>query len=78
MFSTTVIPANTGRVHLGRDVPPTTVVGEPNAGDVLVQGAELSESQSYPDEDIWRGSVWGTASIAGQVVQIEETVKGVK
>ncbi len=78
MFSTTVSPGNTGRVHVGRDIPPTTVVGEPNAGDVLVQGSEIAESQSYPTEDIYLGSIWGTASIAAQVVQVEETVKAVK
>lgn len=75
MFSTSLAPGNTGRVHIGRRVVPTATVGEPNAGDILVQGSEISESQSYPTEEIFQGELWLVASAAGQVVQVEETVK---
>lgn len=75
MFSTTINVGNTGRVHIGRRVPPTTTVGEPNAGDILTQGAEISESKAFPQEKIFTGEIWLTASIAAQLVQVEKTLE---
>ncbi len=75
LFSTTISAGNTGRVHIGRRVPPTTTVGEPNAGDILVQGSEISESKGFPTEKIFTGELWLTASIASQLVQVEETIE---
>ncbi len=75
MYSTTLAPGNTGRVHIGRDVVPSTTVGEPNTGDVLVQGAEISEAKRFPQEQIWTGDLWLISNIAGQLVMVEETIE---
>ncbi len=75
MFSTAISVGNTGRVHIGRRVPPNTTVGEPTTGDILTQGGEISESKSFPAEKIFTGEIWLTASAASQLVQVEETIE---
>ena len=75
MFSTGIEAGNTGRVHIGRNFAPTSTLGQPNTGDILVQGAEISEETTYPEEEVFRGDIWLTASAADQRVQVEETLK---
>lgn len=75
MFSTGIAAGNTGRVHIGRGFVPNSTVGDPNSGDILVQGSEMSESKSYPEENIHQAEIWLVASAAAQQVSVEETFK---
>ncbi len=73
MYSTGIETGNTGRVHVGRDFPPSSTLGQPVSGDILVQGSEISETKAYPQEQIFQGDLWLLASAADQRVQVEET-----
>ena len=59
---------------MGRGYIPGSVLGQPNVGDILVQGSEMSEEKAYPEENIFTGEIWLIASIADQRVSVEETV----
>ena len=72
MYSTTLVAANTGFVFVGRNIVPTTTVGDPNSGDVLFQGTQLTESKSFETDKVFTGDIWLIASAAGQVVSVEE------
>lgn len=74
MFSTGIEAGNTGRVHVGRGFVPGNVLGQPNTGDVLVQGSELSEVKAYEKDVIHLAEIWLIASAADQRVSVEETV----
>ncbi len=74
MYSTGIEPGNTGRIHLGRNFVPTNVLGQPDSGDILVQGSELSEVKSFDKDEIFTGAIWLKASAADQRVSVEETI----
>lgn len=74
MFSTGIQAGNTGRVHLGRGFVPNSTVGDPNSGDILVQGSEMSEVKEYEKDEIHRGEIWAIGSIAAQQISVEETI----
>jgi hypothetical protein len=74
MFSSGIVAGNTGRVHLGRGYVPNSVVGDPNSGDILVQGSEMSEAKAYKEEEVYTGEIWALGSIAAQQISVEEEV----
>jgi hypothetical protein len=75
MLSVGIAAGNTGRIHLGRNFIPNTTVGDPNSGDVLVQGSEMSEVKAYADDEIFTHEIWAQASAAAQQIQVEQTIK---
>ena len=75
MLSSGIAAANTGRIHLGRNFVPNATVGDPNSGDVLVQGSEMSEEKAYPDDEVFIGELWAIGSAAAQQIQVEQTIK---
>jgi len=74
MYASGIETGNTGRIHMGRGYVPGNVLGQPNVGDILVQGSEMSEEKSYPEEVIFTGEIWLIGSIADQRISVEETV----
>jgi len=74
--STAIFPSNTGIVFIGRGAPPTTNLGDPTNGDILIGGASISEYEQYPnDPSVYRGEIWAAASIDGQVILVNEVTK---
>ena len=64
---------NTGRIHVGKGFPPSTTLGAPNQGDPLNAGSEVSDGEAYPnDPSVFKGAWWAMASIADQVVIVDE------
>ncbi|SRR5713101_3541662 len=74
-LSSALAAGNTGRVHVGRNIAPNTVVGDPNSGDAILQSSEVKEAKVFADDTIFLGDLWLTASAANQQVSIEETTK---
>ena len=70
--ATGIIAGNTGRVHVGRGFPPSTDLTTPTIGDPLQNGGELTEARQFKEERIWQGEVWLNATVAAQVVIVEE------
>ncbi len=65
---------NTGRIHVGRGFPPTPTVGEPLEGTMLTQTGEVSERKQFESDTVFQGDIWLIASIAAQLVEVEETL----
>ncbi len=75
MPSTTIEAGNTGRVHLAKGFIPSTVVGAPDQGDILVAGTNIGEEKLYEeDTSVFKGSVWAVASAAGQRIWVDEAI----
>ena len=75
MIPTSVETGNTGRVHVGKGFPPSANLGDPNQGDILTQGVQIIDSESYlGDPSVFKGQWWATASINGQVIIVDETL----
>jgi hypothetical protein len=72
MPSSAVIPANTGRVHVGRGFQPSTDFTTPIIGDFVSSGGEVREAKAFKEDKVFNGDLWLVASIAGQVVIVEE------
>jgi hypothetical protein len=72
MPSSAIIAANSGRVHVGRGFQPSTDLTSPIIGDMLTQGAEVSEVRQFKEEKIWQGDIWLIATVAAQSVIVEE------
>lgn len=71
---TDIVAGNTGKIFLGKGFTPTSTVGDPTQGDILLQGSELSDASSYQnDSSIFKGQYWAIADVAGQVVTVDET-----
>ena len=75
MISSTIEAGNTGRVHIGRNYTPSSTLGQPNTGDILIQGGEVSESKRFPGDTIFQGDVWLVGSAADQRLSVEEVLK---
>lgn len=73
-FSPTNIEAgNTGNLFVGKGFPPVNTVGSPQQGDVLQQAGGLVDSKKFEnDTSVFKGQWWATASIANQVVVVDE------
>lgn len=72
MPSSGIIAGNTGRVHVGRGLPPSTDLTSPITGDMVVQGGEVRETKQFKEDRVFNGDLWLIASAAGQVVIVEE------
>ncbi len=78
MPATSIVAGNTGRVHVGLGFIPSTVVSSPAQGFALVAGEQIGDEMIFEgDISVYRGSVWLVASVAGQVVWIDEAIGGV-
>lgn len=65
--------ANTGRIHLGLGFIPSTVVGSPDQGFVLIPGSFIGDEKLWEqDKGVYRGEIWAVASIAGQLLWVDE------
>ncbi len=65
--------ANTGRIHLGLGFIPSTVVGAPDQGFVLIPGSFIGDEKLWEqDKGVYRGEIWAVASIAGQLLWVDE------
>lgn len=70
---TQLFAANTGRVHLGLGFIPSTVVGSPAQGFVLIPGSFIGDEKLWEqDKGVYRGEIWAVASIAGQLLWVDE------
>jgi hypothetical protein len=72
MPSSAIIAANTGRVHVGRGYQPSTDLTSPIIGDFVTQGGETREAKAFKEDRVFVGDLWLIASVAGQVVIVEE------
>lgn len=76
MLPTSVETGNTGRVHIGKGFPPTTTLGDPSQGDILIQGSQITEQEQFDkDPSVHKGQWWATASIANQILTVDEVLK---
>ena len=65
---------NTGQVHLQKQSPPSATAGTPISGDVLTQGATISDIPQFPgDPSLFKGPWWAVADTAGQIIVVDET-----
>lgn len=67
-----IIAGNTGLVFIGRNFPPSNVLGAPVQGDVINNGGEQREVKAWEKDRIFQGDLWLIASIAAQIVNVEE------
>lgn len=75
MPPTSIVPANTGVVYIGKGFAPTAVVGSPVAGDPISQGSQFTETASFPnDPTVFNGQLWAVADTAGQIIVIDEVI----
>ena len=76
MLPSSIEPGNTGRVHIGRGFPPSATLGDPNQGDILIQGQQIIEQEQFPnDPSVFKGQWWAIASIGNQVLVVDEVIK---
>jgi len=76
MLPTSVETGNTGRIHIGKGFPPTTTLGDPSQGDILIQGTQITEQEQFlNDPSVHKGQWWATASAAGQILTVDEVLK---
>ncbi len=73
--ATGIISTNTGRVHVGRGFQPSTDLTAPIIGDMLQNGGEISEGRRYREEKVWQGEIWLNATVAAQIVIVEEELE---
>jgi hypothetical protein len=74
--STAVFPSNTGVVFVSKGAPPTTTLGDPTNGDILIGGASVGEFEQYPnDPSVYKGEIWAAASIDNQTILVNEITK---
>ena len=70
---TQLFAANTGRIHLGLGFIPSTVVGAPDQGFVLIPGSFIGDEKLWEqDKGVYRGEIWAIASVAGQLLWVDE------
>jgi len=68
MLPTSIESGNTGRVHIGKGFPPSN-----NQGDSLIQGEQITEQEQFPgDPTVFKGQWWARASIANQILIVDE------
>jgi hypothetical protein len=72
MPSTGIISGNTGRVHIGRGFQPSTDLTSPIIGDIVTAGSETREAKTFKDDRVFNGDLWLVATVAAQVVIVEE------
>ncbi len=73
MLPTTLVPGNTGRVHVGVGVVPNTVAGDPNQGDAIAQADQMGFSEAYPgDPSVPHQDLWALATVAPSIVEVFE------
>jgi len=73
MLPTSIETENTGRVHVGKGFPPSNKLGDPNQGDPLIQGQQITEQEQFPnDPSVFKGQWWARASIENQVLIVDE------
>jgi hypothetical protein len=73
MLPTSIETGNTGRVHVGKGFPPSNNLGDPNQGDPLIQGQQITEQEQFPgDPTVFKGQWWARASIENQVLVVDE------
>ncbi len=74
MQPTSIETGNTGRIHIGKGFPPSATLGDGNQGDPLIQGGQITESAQFSgDPSLFQGQWWAVASVADQVLVIDET-----
>ena len=77
MPSSTLIAANTGRVHVGLGFIPSSVVDAPDSGLILRAGFQLGDQiEAGLKREVYKGAIWARGSAAGQVVQVDEQTTG--
>lgn len=71
---TNIEAGNTGNLFVGKGFVPTATVGAPTQGDILQQAGEVSDVGTYKgDTSVFKGQYWVVASIANQVIFVDET-----
>jgi len=76
MLPTSIEAGNTGRIHVGKGFPPSSTLGDPNQGDPLIQGEQVQEQEQFPDDpSLHKGQWWAVASIASQILIVDEVTK---
>lgn len=64
---------NVGRLHVGKGFPPSATLGDANQGDPLTAGGNIVDQEAYPDDPgVFKGQWWATASIANQIITVDE------
>ncbi len=75
MPSSGLVAANTGTVFVGLGWIPTGVVSAPDQGFAIQQGNQVGDQQLFlEDVTVFKGSIWLVASIAGQIVWVDDSV----
>ncbi|MEM2351928.1 MAG: hypothetical protein QXT26_05935 [Thermoproteota archaeon] len=73
MPTTSLYPANTGRVHIGEGYIPTPDPNAPDCGDIITQGISIEVSEAYPnDPSVFKGEIYAIANTADQVILVDE------
>ena len=74
--STDIESGNTGRVHVEKGSPPTSVLQSPTQGAPLKQGDGIGESEAYAgDPGVYKGDIWSIASAADQRIWTDESYR---
>ncbi len=67
---------NDERIHIGKGFQPSSSVGNPNQGEVLLPGSAIEEMKGF-EGDIrpYKGPIWATSSKQNQTMIVEEEVE---
>lgn len=77
MPPSSVEPANTGIVFIGKGFVPIASTGQPNSGDPITQGSQFTDAPQFDgDPSLFKGQYWGIADTADQVIIVDEAIKG--
>lgn len=70
---TNIEAGNTGNLFIGKGFVPSATIGAPTQGDIVQQAGEINDSAKYKgDTSVFKGQYWAVASIANQVVIVDE------
>lgn len=73
MPSTSKIAANTGRVHVAKNGSPSTTLGDPNQGDIMLADETISAWEGFPgDPTLHRGEIRAAGSANNQIIMVQE------
>lgn len=74
--STDIESGNTGRIHVQKGSPPSSVLQSPSQGSPIKQGDIIGESEAYAgDPGVYKGDIWVIASAANQRYWVDESYR---
>lgn len=74
MSPTSVAAGNTGTVYIGKGFVPIATSGAPNSGTPILQGTQIQDVGSFPDDpSVFQGQWWAVADTASQQLQVDES-----